>query len=324
MQKLDGHWVAKRVGILEHYKSMTLTEIVLFDAYLLLANKQTWECWRTVRQLEEILPMKKDSILRAKKKLVKRGWIQEINRTGIFIPKLYRYSSEKAADDPLAAVTAQAGRLSHLGERLSRSGEHPYRTDEGSLSHLGEQKFPQERHLSHLGERKVAFGGTIIEEGSIIEDDYLLSRSEKSEISGLCQLAKEDRLYLNLLKSIPGYPFNFEKDLSFLRDLLVDFPTLDFQEEIKAWKTWLLDKNLKGKINYRSRFRKWLQNSVNFKKGEANEKYTCTKSGRQGSGSTKPEARGLRPGRAYAPEGEKKGRKGFDLPSAYPIDAGGA
>jgi len=175
MQKLDGHWVAKRVGILEHYKSMTLTEIVLFDAYLLLANKQTWECWRTVRQLEEILPMKKDSILRAKRKLVKRGWIQEINRTGIFIPKLYRYSTEKAADDPLSAVTAQAGRLSHLGERLSRSGEHPSPADEGSLSHLGEQKFPRERHLSHLGERKVAFGGTIIEEGSIIEDDYLLT-----------------------------------------------------------------------------------------------------------------------------------------------------
>ena len=96
-------------------------------------------------------------------------------------------------------------------------------------------------------------------------------------------------------------------------------------------KNILIEGDLKGKINYRSRFRKWLQNSVNFtrlqcgglKKGETNEKYTCTKSGRQGPGSSKPEARGLRTRRAYAPEGEKQGRKGFDLPSAYPIDAGG-
>lgn len=295
MQKLNGHWVAKRVGILEHYKSMTLAEIVLFDAYLLLANKQTWECWRTIRQLEKILPMKKDSILRAKKKLVERGWIQEISRTGVFIPKLYRYAGEKEDNNH---------HLSHLGEHLSRLGEQTSQGERKHLSHLGEQKFPQKRHLSHLGEQKVAFGGTIIEDGNIIEDDnILLGGSENSEISGLCKLPEEDRLYLNLLKSIPNYPFNFERDLSFIRDLLVDFPTLDLEQEIKDWKTWLLDRKLKGNINYRSRLRRWLKNSIRYKE-EQDGKYGNNRSQSQ----------------AY---GKKKGRKGFDLPSDYPIDAGG-
>jgi hypothetical protein len=47
-------------------------------------------------------------------------------------------------------------------------------------------------------------------------------------------MSEWERRYLHLLKSVPDYPFNFEKDLPFIRDLLVDFPSLDLEKEIKA------------------------------------------------------------------------------------------
>ena len=149
MQKLDGHWVAKRIGILEHYKGMTLSEIVLFDAYLLLANKQTWECWRTVRQLEEILPMKRHTIINAKRSLADKGWIRKINQTGVFIPKLYRYS-----DDTV------------------QNGQHSSNLDNGQKVHLGQQKELDGQQPVQNGQQQVPFGITIIED-DIIEDSNI-------------------------------------------------------------------------------------------------------------------------------------------------------
>ena len=300
MQKLTGHWVAKRTGILEHYKSMTLAEIVLFDAYLLLANKQTWECWRSIRQLEKLLPMKRHTIIKAKRALIDRGWIQKINQTGVFIPKLYRYSHEvlQTGQHSVANGTTSGPNGTTLDERGGANG-----TTESAVWDNG---------VVQTGQQKVPFGTTIIEDGIIIEDDYLLGRSEKPENARLCQpaqpnsaLSQQDRLYLSLLKNISSYPFNFERDLAFIRDLLVDFPTLDLEQEIKAWKVWLLDKNLKGKINYRSRLRRWLKNSIRYRKEKQYEQTAKT-----------PTACGSRP------EEQKKGRKGFDLPSDYPIDVG--
>lgn len=83
------------------------------------------------------------------------------------------------------------------------------------------------------------------------------------------KMSKDEEI-LNQLKSIPGYPFDFKKDLSFIKDLLIDFPTLDLIEEIKKWKVWLLDSNLdkRKKRNYRSRFRNWLKNSIKYEKIE--------------------------------------------------------
>lgn len=287
MHRLDGHWVAKRVGILEHYKSMTISEIVLFDAYLLLANKQTWECWRTVRQLEEMLPMKRRTIINAKRSLVERGWITKINQTGVFIPKLYRYSED----------------MVQKGQQMVQKGQHSSSSENGRKVHLGQQKVQNGQQPVQNGQQKVPFGTTIIEDENIIEDDSLLLGSH--------QLL--ERPYLHLLKSIPDYPFSFEKDLSFIRDLLVDFPALDLEKEIKDWKTWLLDKKLKGKINYRSRLRRWLTNSMKYMEGKQH--------GKQGHHGGQPEAHGEK--RDLPVPGRHPGRKGFDLPSDFPIDAGG-
>ena len=79
-----------------------------------------------------------------------------------------------------------------------------------------------------------------------------------SNISG------QERSCISLLKSIPGYPFQYGKDLVLIRDLLADFPMLDLGDEIKDWKTWLMDNNLEGKRNYRSRLRRWMKNSNRY------------------------------------------------------------
>jgi len=297
MQRLDGHWVAKRIGILEHYKSMTVSEIVLFDAYLLLANKQTWECWRTIRQLEAILPMKRHTIMNAKRSLIERGWITRVNQTGVFIPKLYRYSDDMVQD----------------GQQMVQKGQHSSPLENEHQVHLGQQKVQNGQRPVQNGQQKVPFGTTIIEDESIIENDSLLLGCTRTEITpkdvpppetsfASRSMSEGERRYLHLLKSVPDYPFNFEKDLPFIRDLLVDFPSLDLEKEIKGWKTWLLDRRPKGKINYRSRLRRWLTNS---------ERYKEERHGR-GRGS-QPEAHGEERGR-------QGGRKGFDLPSEYPVD----
>jgi hypothetical protein len=302
MQRLNGHWVAKRVGILDHYKSMTLAEIVLFDTYLLLANKKDWQCWRTIRQLEALLPMKRHTIISAKKALIDKGWITKINQTGVFIPKLYRYS----------------GDMVQMGQQKVQNGQHSSPEEDDRMVHLGQQKVQNGQQGVQNGQQKVRFGTTIIEDEYIIEDDYLLSRSQNPDISGSGELLLShpdeansgqggqilERSYLHLLKSISAYPFDFQKDLAFIRDLLVDFPTLDLAKEIKDWKTWLLDNKLKGKINFRSRLRKWLSKSVGYMEEQGHAKH-----GRHGG--------------QRETHGEKRGRKGFDLPSDYPIDAGG-
>jgi len=303
MQKLSGHWVAKRTGILEHYKSMAPAEIVLFDAYLLLANKQTWECWRTIRQLQDILPMKRNTIIKAKKALIDRGWIQQIGRSGVFIPKLFRYAQDEDKVQNMDPMVQNINSSSppQIGPRVQNMDLMVQ-----NINHPVQNMDPM-----------VRFGIPIIEEGIIIEDDYLLRRSEKSEMDGLCKpapadlrLSEQERLLLGLLKSIPGYPFDFERDLAFIRDLLVDFPALDLEQEIKDWKVWLLDKNLKGKINYRSRLRKWLKKTIAY--GKEREHAVRTGSSEQKDAD---------PARPVCPTG-RGGRKGFDLPSDYPIDVG--
>ena len=275
--KLHGHWIAKRTGILAHYKCMTMAEIILFDVYLLLANKESWECWLTVKQLMEILPIKKDTILRAKKGLLNKGWIQRVNRTGVFIPKLFRY------------IDSESRKVDNIDQKVDN-------IDQETNSNI--QKVDNIDQTVDNIDQKV---------GNIDQkvDNIDLSNNKKnknnilfknSENAGLGNLLESDsaRHSLHLLKSIQGYPFDYKKDLTFIQDLLIDFPSADINSNIKDWKVWLLDNPLKGKINYRSRLRKWIQNSIRYKSGKGYGKIELNK--------------------------DKADRKGFDLPSNYPID----
>ena len=165
MQKINGHWVAKRVGIIEHYKDMTLSEIVLFDTYLLLANKQTWECWRTIGQLEDMLPMARRTIINAKNGLAEKGWIKKIGQSGVFIPKLCRHVDEQATGEPEKVQNGnqkvQNGNYLQLEVKEPNSAKCPLNSAE--YDKPGAEWKPNSAKCP-----------PIIEDGIIIEDDYLL------------------------------------------------------------------------------------------------------------------------------------------------------
>lgn len=113
--------------------------------------------------------------------------------------------------------------------------------------------------------------------------------------TGRKDLTSDERVILAFLKQIPNYPFDYQRDIEFLRTLRVDFPRFSSRtkilEELKKWKVWLWDnaKKLRGqKVNYRSRFRNWLKNEE--------EKYAQNRKGGKASF-----------GRGEAKEGEYEG-----------------
>jgi hypothetical protein len=57
---------------------------------------------------------------------------------------------------------------------------------------------------------------------------------------------------LQILSSIPNYPFDREKDIVFLREKEKDYPSVDILALLKGWKSYLLDKPLNGKSRPRS------------------------------------------------------------------------
>jgi len=73
-----------------------------------------------------------------------------------------------------------------------------------------------------------------------------------------------EREILNKLKDITGYPFNYDKDLGFIRQLAVDYPAVDILEQVKSYTTWLLDNPYKANSNPRSQFRNWCKNSIEY------------------------------------------------------------
>ena len=71
---------------------------------------------------------------------------------------------------------------------------------------------------------------------------------------------------LKELKSIDKYPFNYERDLEYIRMLLVEFADVDILSEVKKWAVYKLDKPLKAKSNARSQLRNWMTNARKFAK----------------------------------------------------------
>ena len=68
----------------------------------------------------------------------------------------------------------------------------------------------------------------------------------------------------NELQKMPGYPYEEEKDHTFLSGLIQEFPLIDLIEQIKQWKCWMLDNEdqvTKKRVNHRSRLRRWCKNA---------------------------------------------------------------
>lgn len=68
----------------------------------------------------------------------------------------------------------------------------------------------------------------------------------------------EEREILSVLKSIELYPFDFEKDLQFIRDLATDYPGIDLLYQAKKWRDYKRDKPLTKKSSPRAQLRNWM------------------------------------------------------------------
>jgi hypothetical protein len=71
-----------------------------------------------------------------------------------------------------------------------------------------------------------------------------------------------DLIFSYIQNHFPNYPINKEKDQVFFTILEEDFPACDILEEFKTFHAWTLDAGLPA--NVRSRFRKWMKNSVKW------------------------------------------------------------
>ena len=80
------------------------------------------------------------------------------------------------------------------------------------------------------------------------------------------KINKKEKNILSIMKKIPNYPFEPEKDLSFIRELKKEFSAVDFVKETKKWKTYKLDKPLKKDSNSRLQYRNWIENSKKYNK----------------------------------------------------------
>lgn len=70
-------------------------------------------------------------------------------------------------------------------------------------------------------------------------------------------ISEQERMVLNALNGINGYPFDYLKDLAFMRQLAVEFPEADLLEKAKGYGIWVLDNPYTEKSNPRSQFRNW-------------------------------------------------------------------
>lgn len=89
---------------------------------------------------------------------------------------------------------------------------------------------------------------------------------DAGQTQSLTDAAPGERAVLKELKQVAGYPFEYEQDLTYIRSLTVDFPTVDILTEVKKWRVYKMDKPLAKKSNPRLQFRNWLTNAQRFKR----------------------------------------------------------
>ena len=78
-------------------------------------------------------------------------------------------------------------------------------------------------------------------------------------------VTQEEREILKTLKDIDLYPFDYKKDIELVRQLSVEFPSIDTREEIKRFAVYKLDKPFKKNSNHRLQVRNWIEKAEEFK-----------------------------------------------------------
>ena len=74
-----------------------------------------------------------------------------------------------------------------------------------------------------------------------------------------------ERLLLNTAKDIYPSVFQYARDLEFMRELTVKYPTIDLYEELCKWRLWLTEH--KHPKNWRLAFSNWCKKAESFEKG---------------------------------------------------------
>jgi len=87
--------------------------------------------------------------------------------------------------------------------------------------------------------------------------------------SSAADLSYQERECLKALKTVTNYPFDYDKDLDYLRTLFVDFPSVEALNEIKKWCTYKLDHPLKKTSNPRLQLRNWFENAVKWRRRDS-------------------------------------------------------
>jgi len=72
---------------------------------------------------------------------------------------------------------------------------------------------------------------------------------------------------LEYLQSVfEGFPYREIVDQKYFSWLMIDFPGLDIEEELKQYHAWTLDQSNQKKMNHHSRFRSWLKRAVEMRR----------------------------------------------------------
>lgn len=77
-------------------------------------------------------------------------------------------------------------------------------------------------------------------------------------------ISPAEKEILSVLNTIKLYPFDYERDIEYIRDLLTEYPKVDLLAEAKKWKIYKIDKPLKKNSNARSQFKNWIKNSIKW------------------------------------------------------------
>jgi hypothetical protein len=132
---------------------------------------------------------------------------------------------------------------------------HDYLQYNPSRAKVLEERESAKRRRSASGKRNPNVTRTLAErQAKVIDPDPV---PEDTNVS----LGDNERECLNILKAALGSRFDFDTELSFIRTQLVDFPFVDVAEELRKWKTWLIDKPLTTKSRPHSQIRNWLKNA---------------------------------------------------------------
>jgi hypothetical protein len=112
--------------------------------------------------------------------------------------------------------------------------------------------------------------GSILGSGSNKNDDVVSTPPVTSD----------EQSILDALKDIPGYPFQIDTDLDFVKRLRIEFQGVDILPIVEDWRTWLIDHP--GIANWRQSFRNRVTLTVtgqfrNNDGGKGNDRSDSTK-----------------------------------------------